>query len=116
MAWATGGSGAYMSRRTDIDFAFADRLYAHYVSLRRAQGPFDATEFGRAYAILGAQRATKILGIFARLNSRDGKPQYLQHMPRVSRYLAHGLEHPVLAGVKAWYERHMPAALDIGKA
>ena len=39
------------------------------------------------YATLGAQRATKILGIFARLDRRDGKPQYLRHMPRVWRYL-----------------------------
>jgi len=102
--------------RTDIDFAFADGLYAHYVNLRHAQGPFDEAEFAQAYAILGAQRATKILGIFARLNMRDGKPQYLQHMPRVSRYLARGLQHPSLAGVKSWFETHMPAALEVGKA
>ena len=102
--------------RTDIDFTFADRLYAHYVSLRHANGLFDEIEFARTYAILGAQRATKILGIFARLNMRDGKPQYLQHMPRVSHYLARGLQHPALAGVKAWFEAHMPAALEIGKA
>jgi tRNA threonylcarbamoyl adenosine modification protein YjeE len=100
--------------RTDIDFEFADELYAHYVKLRQAQGPFDEAEFARAYAILGAQRATKILGIFARLNMRDGKPQYLQHMPRVSRYLARGLQAPVLAGVKGWFEKHLPAALAIG--
>ena len=36
----------------------------------------------RAYAIMGAQRATKILGIFARLDRRDGKPHYLAHLPR----------------------------------
>jgi tRNA threonylcarbamoyl adenosine modification protein YjeE len=102
--------------RTDIGFDFADRLYEHYLARRRALGAVDEVEFARAYAILGAQRATKILGIFARLNMRDGKPQYLQHMPRVSRYLARGLAHPVLAGVKAWYEKHMPAALEIGGA
>jgi hypothetical protein len=101
--------------RTDIDFAFADRLYAHYVNLRHAQGPFDEVEFAQAYAILGAQRATKILGIFARLNMRDGKPQYLQHMPRVSRYLARNLQHPSLAEVKAWFEKQMPAALAVGE-
>ena len=73
-------------------------------------------EFAQAYAILGAQRATKILGIFARLSMRDGKPQYLQHMPRVSRYLARNLQHPSLAEVKAWFEKHMPAALAVGDA
>ncbi|MDE2384012.1 MAG: tRNA (adenosine(37)-N6)-threonylcarbamoyltransferase complex ATPase subunit type 1 TsaE [Alphaproteobacteria bacterium] len=102
--------------RVDIAFDFADRLFAHYVALRHAQGSFDEAGFARAYAILGAQRATKILGIFARLNMRDGKPQYLQHMPRVSRYLARGLQHLALQGLRQWYERHMPAALEIGKA
>ena len=101
--------------RVDISFDFSDELYAHYVSLRKAQGQFDVEEFARAYAILGAQRATKILGIFARLNARDGKPQYLQHMPRVSRYLARNLQHPTLVEIKQWYEREMPAALDVGK-
>ena len=101
--------------RVDIAFDFADALYAHYVSLRHANGSFDEKEFARAYSILGAQRATKILGIFARLNARDGKPQYLQHMPRVSRYLARNLQHPVLAEIKRWYETEMPVALDLGK-
>ena len=101
--------------RVDIAFDFADELYAHYISLRNSQGDFNQEEFAQAYAILGAQRATKILGIFARLNARDGKPQYLQHMPRVSRYLARNLQHPVLAEIKQWYEREMPAALAVGK-
>ena len=39
----------------------------------------------RDYAIMGAQRLTKILGIFARLDRRDGKPGYLQHIPRDPR-------------------------------
>ena len=101
--------------RVDVAVDFADALYVQYASLRATQGKFDQEEFARAYAILGAQRATKILGIFARLNARDGKPQYLQHMPRVSRYLARNLEHPALAEIKRWYEREMPAALAIGK-
>ena len=101
-----------------IDFAFekADELYAHYVKLRYAAGPFDEKEFAAAYAILGAQRATKILGIFVRLNLRDGKPQYLQHLPRLSRYLMRNLDHPVLAKLKHWYEAHLPAALSLSKA
>ena len=101
--------------RVDIAFDFADELYAHYVSLRKAQGNFDQEDFARAYTILGTQRATKILGIFARLNARDGKPQYLQHMPRVARYLARNLAHPALAEIRQWYESEMPAALEVGK-
>ena len=94
--------------RVDIDFKHADDLFDHYCGLRSAQGQFDAREFSRAFAILGAQRATKILGIFARLSKRDGKPIYLNHIPRVSRYLKRNLAHPDLAVLKSWYERNLP--------
>jgi hypothetical protein len=57
---------------------------------------------------LGAQRATKILGIFARLDERDHKPQYLAHLPRVEKYLDTDLTHPALAELKFWYEEHLP--------
>jgi aminoglycoside/choline kinase family phosphotransferase len=57
---------------------------------------------------MGAQRATKVLGIFARLDRRDGKPVYLQHLPRVEAYLRRNLAHPVLARLKAWYEAQVP--------
>ena len=54
------------------------RLMAFYVRLRERNDPdFDVAAFAAAYAIMGAQRATKILGLFARLDRRDGKPQYL---------------------------------------
>ena len=50
-----------------------------YCAVREAGGEtFDDARFRQAYAVLGAQRATKILGIFARLAKRDGKPGYLQ--------------------------------------
>ena len=64
------------------------------------------------YATLGAQRATKILGIFARLDRRDGKPQYLRHMPRIWRYLRRALAHPALATLNAWYDAHVPPPQD----
>jgi aminoglycoside/choline kinase family phosphotransferase len=58
---------------------------------------------------MAAQRATKILGIFARLDRRDGKPQYLRHMPRVWRYLQRALPHPALANLATWYKDNVPA-------
>ena len=94
--------------RVDIDFERADELFDHYCGLRSAQGQFDAREFSRVFAILGAQRATKILGIFARLSKRDGKSIYLNHIPRVSSYLKRNLAHPELALLKSWYERNLP--------
>jgi len=92
--------------RVDIPEDEAAMIYAHYCACRTG---FDARDFGLAYAILGAQRATKILGIFARLSRRDGKHGYLRHMPRVSRYLEQGLRHPELAKLKRWFDRHLPA-------
>jgi aminoglycoside/choline kinase family phosphotransferase len=68
--------------------------------------------FVRAYSILAAQRATKILGIFARLNQRDGKPGYLRHLPRVEGYLRKSLQHPALAEIKAWCQTNLPTLFN----
>lgn len=87
-----------------LEAALADR----YVASRRALGPFDEAAFREAYAISGAQRATKVLGGFARLADAAGKPQYLRHIPRVRGYLRRCLGHPVLSGLALWYERYMP--------
>jgi tRNA threonylcarbamoyl adenosine modification protein YjeE len=85
------------------------KLLSFYVRERRAADPaFDMAAFARAYAIMGAQRNTKILGIFARLDKRDGKPQYLKHLPRIESYLARDLAHPALARVKVWYDTYLP--------
>lgn len=62
----------------------------------------------RAYALLGAQRNAKILGIFTRLWKRDGKPRYLDYQPLVWTYLERDLAHPALAPVKAWIDAHVP--------
>ena len=48
--------------------------------------------------MFAAQRNAKIVGIFARLFRRDGKPRYLGYLPRVWSYLDRDLEHPALAG------------------
>ena len=88
------------------------KLLGLYAKLRRSFDPtFDMADFARAYAVLGAQRATKILGIFARLDKRDRKPQYLVHLPRIQVYLKKNLAHPVLAELKTWYETNLPSVL-----
>ena len=71
--------------------------FPHFANVTPA---FDADEFRFAYAALGAQRNTKILGIFARLAMRDGKRQYLAHMPRIWGYLERNLKHEGLAGAR----------------
>ncbi len=89
-------------------------LLGRYVRRRRALDMgFDPGGFIRCYVALAAQRASKILGIFARLDLRDGKPQYLRHMPRVWGYLQRSLTHPSLAPLNDWYGENVPAVKTI---
>ena len=95
--------------RVDVPDPTELKLLTHYARLRREARPsFDMGDFARAYAILGAQRATKILGIFTRLDARDRKPHYLAHLSRVEKYLVKDLSHPILAELKVWYENNLP--------
>jgi tRNA threonylcarbamoyl adenosine modification protein YjeE len=77
-----------------------------YVAARQRLGTFDETAFAEAYAIMAAQRNSKILGIFVRLNLRDGKPVYLKHLPRIANYLERALAHPQLAELADFYRRN----------
>jgi len=98
--------------RVDVPGSLEMRMIAQYARARTIADPnFDATAFAASYAAMGAQRATKILGLFARLDKRDGKPQYLAHIPRFRRYLTKSLAHPVLSPIKLWYEANLPGVL-----
>jgi tRNA threonylcarbamoyl adenosine modification protein YjeE len=96
--------------RVDVPDTLEISLLGHYVKSRREiDEEFDPPAFVALYSLMAAQRASKILGIFARLEKRDGKPQYLRHMPRVWRYLQRALAHPSLAALKSWYNAKVPA-------
>jgi aminoglycoside/choline kinase family phosphotransferase len=98
--------------RLDVPEALELALLARYITARRGGGAnFDASEFAASYAIMSAQRNTRLLGTFARLNRRDGKPQYLRHQPRIWTYLARSLAHPALASINAWYAANVPPPL-----
>jgi len=71
----------------------------------------DPQNFVADYARLGAQRNAKIVGIFVRLWKRDGKPRYLDLIPRVWALLERDLTHPALAPVAAWFDANIPADL-----
>ncbi|MGW8205396.1 MAG: tRNA (adenosine(37)-N6)-threonylcarbamoyltransferase complex ATPase subunit type 1 TsaE [Hyphomicrobiaceae bacterium] len=88
----------------DLETTLIDRYCAQ---ARDAEPGFDENQFRFAYAALGAQRNTKILGIFARLARRDGKPQYVAHLPRIWGYLTRCLEHPQLAALKSFYDAYV---------
>jgi aminoglycoside/choline kinase family phosphotransferase len=95
--------------RVDVTEEMEIDLLGRYARARRETDPdFDLAGFVIIYATLAAQRASKILGIFARLERRDRKPQYLRHLPRVWSYLQRSLALPQLAPLEAWYKAHVP--------
>ncbi len=113
---ATIGSPAYdlvslvADARRDISPALREATIEHYLAAFPA---LDRADFLAAAAMLSAQRNCKIIGIFTRLMARDGKPVYLQHIPRVWRLLEADLAHPALAPVEAWLDAAVPSALRI---
>jgi aminoglycoside/choline kinase family phosphotransferase len=92
--------------RRDVDPALEAAMMARFVEVGAVD---DQAGFARAYAILGAQRNAKILGIFVRLAHRDGKQRYLGFLPRVARLFLRDLDHPVFADLKAWTGKHLPS-------
>jgi tRNA threonylcarbamoyl adenosine modification protein YjeE len=95
--------------RVDMSEALEIALISRYVRGRRSDDPsFDPAAFAASYAMMSAQRNTRLLGVFSRLNRRDGKPQYLAHQPRIWSYLQRALAHPALADVRTWFEAHVP--------
>jgi tRNA threonylcarbamoyl adenosine modification protein YjeE len=98
--------------RVDVPEALERELFDHYCERVAAGEPgFDRAQFAEAYAAFGAQRNTRLLGLWVRLLRRDGKPHYLQHMPRTWGYLARNLRHVALAPLAEWYERHFPLSV-----
>lgn len=107
--WAYDVVSLLQDARLDVPENAEQALLDHYrQEVHRREPNFDASEFDWAYAVLGAQRNTKLLGIFTRLAHRDGKPAYLAHIPRIWRYLERDLKHPALAELEGWFDAHFP--------
>lgn len=106
------GPGAYdvaslaMDARVTVSPEIERATLAAYIAARHAAGSFDEDAFRENYAIMAAQRNSKILGIFVRLDRRDGKPGYLRHLPRIRDYLRRALAHPALSGLLDLYTEH----------
>jgi tRNA threonylcarbamoyl adenosine modification protein YjeE len=95
-----------MDARVTVSPEIEQATLSAYIAARHAAGPFDEEAFRESYALMAAQRNSKILGIFVRLDRRDGKPAYLKHLPRIRDYLRRALAHPALADMRAFYESH----------
>ena len=92
--------------RRDVSTQLEAEMFDYYV---RKTG--EGAEFLGDYARLGAQRNAKIVGIFVRLWQRDGKPHYLDYIPRVWALLERDLTHPALEPVAKWFDANIPREL-----
>jgi aminoglycoside/choline kinase family phosphotransferase len=100
--------------RRDVQESAKEQVVARYLRHTR----IDPEDFMAAYALLGAQRNCKIVGIFARLAVRDGKRQYLSYLPRVWGHLERDMRHPLLKPLADWMEsvvdRQWRGVIDTG--
>jgi len=78
--------------RHDVSRETATKMIQRFKAATGSDAHFEAR-----YAVLGAQRALRILGVFTRLCLVSGKPDYLRLMPRVWRQLQENLSHSVNA-------------------
>ena len=92
--------------RRDVSPDLEAEMRGYYQETAQPDADFDAH-----YALLGAQRNTKIIGIFTRLWKRDGKERYLSFLPRMWGLLERDLAHPDLAPVKHWFDTHIPVGM-----
>jgi aminoglycoside/choline kinase family phosphotransferase len=91
--------------RRDVSPDREQAVFDRYFALRPE---VDREPLTGAFHGLGALNNARILGLFARLVVRDGKPRYRAFMPRLWRYLDRCLVEPAPAGLGAWLTRHVP--------
>lgn len=91
--------------RRDVSLELETAMIGQYLA---ATG-FERDTFLADYALLGAQRNAKIVGIFVRLCKRDGKARYLDMIPRVWAAMERDLAHPALVPVARWFDANIPA-------
>ncbi len=91
--------------RRDVPAALETRALDHYFTLRPRT---DRQAFMRDYAGLATLNEARILGVFARLIVRDGKPRYRAFMPRMWAHLNANLKAPGLEPVARWFAAHVP--------
>jgi len=98
--------------RRDVDPAIIVDMKRRYLDAFPA---LTQEDFDTSWAVMAAQRHMRVIGTFARLKLRDNKPHYLQHMPRLWRYMDQCLAHPVLSDLKSWLDEHVPPNMRVVK-
>jgi N-acetylmuramate 1-kinase len=89
--------------RRDVSPHVEAEMLAHYMKATDRSAAFES-----AYWALGAQRNTRILGVFVRLWKRDGKPHYRTFQSRMWGLLERDLEHHALLPVRQWFNANIP--------
>lgn len=90
--------------RRDVSASLADEIKQYFIQ----QNAYDPSAFDAAYAVFGLQRNLRILGVFARLCMRDGKPTYVDLIPRVWDHIYTNLRHPDLAHIAPMLTSSLP--------
>ncbi len=109
------GSPAYdlvsllQDSRRDLPDGLEEQMLERFMEKAKIS---DRAAFLRSYAVLGAQRSAKVLGIFVRLTQRDHKPKYLDFLPITRRKMARALAHPDLGELGDWMRVHIPAIFE----
>ena len=96
--------------RRDVDSALITDMKQRYLNAFPSIGPSD---FETSWAVMAVQRHMRVIGTFARLKLRDGKPHYLQYTPRLWRYMDQCLAHPALKDLNTWFDAYVPPVLRV---
>ncbi|MFM8375449.1 MAG: N-acetylmuramate/N-acetylglucosamine kinase AmgK [Phenylobacterium sp.] len=91
--------------RRDVSRPLSDAMLECYLDLAR---PLGGPAFVADFHALGALNICRIIGVFARLVVRDGRPRYEAFLPRMWGYLDACLADPGLAGLRAWLDACVP--------
>jgi len=95
--------------RRDVSLDLVNPLISQFCEQAKLS---DEVAFRKAYAVLGAQRNAKILGIFVRLAKRDGKPSYRNLIPRVHAHFVKNLSGDLFADLRDWFCTYLPGELS----
>lgn len=90
--------------RFELSRSFALECLDYYTSQNKH---FDANKVYFNYHLLGAQRNSRILGVFARKAARDKQQGYLKYIPTILKYLEHDLSHTNLMPLKLWMQKNL---------
>ncbi|MEM9967651.1 MAG: phosphotransferase [Pseudomonadota bacterium] len=99
--------------RRELAEGLEAKMFEQYVS-ELGLSDVQAAEAQRRYTVLGAQRHTRIAGVFVRLDQRDGKPGYLRFLPRVLRQMQAALQSAQLQDIASFLDQELPGWRAIG--